>query len=434
MLSTSAWTIDDWNASDDELLLLLGVGDEAHLDEHRRHVGADEHAERRLLNRARAHRHALAQRALDRLRQHRGLLDVAGLRHLPEDDFDVARAAAEDRQRFAFAPGDALRLVAVLVEAQVEDLGACRRAAHRRVGVQADEQVRLVVVGERRALVEADRLIAVARQDDAHAQPRLERRLQPARHAQRHVLFERAARSARAVFVAAVAGVDDDRAHAARRREVEQRRRQSGDGVGGAGAACRRAGVAGAVGRLRDDVDDDAGRRRDRPAGPRCGTSRSAARDRSTMDGGAVAGANALNEVGRRRGWQRGVECVGLEAGRRSRLPSCAIVCGVGGATSSVSRASAPCGSTSPATRGTRRSPTMTSRDGLRSSSRVPSDGASARGDEVDRHEPGRARRVRARAGSEIEPAADRGKALTRRQHDRLARAVTVRPPARRLL
>src|SRR6478736_3077135 len=38
-----------------QLRFLIGVGQIADLDERRRHVGADEHAERRLLNRARAH-------------------------------------------------------------------------------------------------------------------------------------------------------------------------------------------------------------------------------------------------------------------------------------------------------------------------------------------------------------------------------------------
>ncbi len=124
------------------------------------------------------------------------------------------------------APGDPLRLIAVLLEAQVEDLGAGRRRADRGVGVQADEEVRLVVVGERRALVEVDGRIGVARQDHAHAQPRLERRLEPPRDAERHVLFERAAGAVRAVFGAAVAGIDDDRADAASRREIEERRRR----------------------------------------------------------------------------------------------------------------------------------------------------------------------------------------------------------------
>ncbi len=104
-----------------------------------------------------------------------GLLDVARLRHLPEDDLDVARAAAEDRQRLALALRHALRLVAVVVEAQIEHFGAGCRRPHRRVRVQAEEDVRLVVVGDGRALVEADRFVAIARQDDADAEPRLER-------------------------------------------------------------------------------------------------------------------------------------------------------------------------------------------------------------------------------------------------------------------
>ena len=178
-----------------ELLLLGRVGDEAHLDQHGRHVGADEHAERRLLNRARAHRHALAQRGFDRLGERRGLLDVARLRHLPEDHFDVARPAAEDRQRLALAARDALRLVAVLVEAQVEHLGARQPRPHRRVGVQADEEIRLVVVRDRRALVESHRRSPSRVRITRTPSRAFERGLQPPRDAQRDVLFERAAGS-----------------------------------------------------------------------------------------------------------------------------------------------------------------------------------------------------------------------------------------------
>jgi hypothetical protein len=139
---------------------------------------------------------------------------VAGLRHLPEDDVDVASAAAEDRQRLALALRHALRLCAVVAEAEIEDFRAGRRAAHRGVGVQADEQVRLVVIGHGGALVEADGLIGVAREDDARAQAGLDGRLQPPRDAERHVLFERALRSACTVFIASMAGVDHDGAHA----------------------------------------------------------------------------------------------------------------------------------------------------------------------------------------------------------------------------
>src|SRR4029453_8371549 len=94
-----------------ELLFLFWVGDEAHFDEHGWHVGADEHAERGLLNRPRTHRHARAQAAFDQPGEQRRLLDVARLRHLPEDDFDIARASAKYRQCFSFALRNALRFI-----------------------------------------------------------------------------------------------------------------------------------------------------------------------------------------------------------------------------------------------------------------------------------------------------------------------------------
>ena len=77
-----------------------------------------------------------------------------------------------------------LGLVAVLRQAQEEDLGAADARPQRRVRVQAEEQVGLVVVGERRALIERDGLIAFAREQHADAEPRLERRLQPSRDRQ----------------------------------------------------------------------------------------------------------------------------------------------------------------------------------------------------------------------------------------------------------
>ena len=205
---------------------------------------------------------------------------------------------------------DPLRLVAVLLEAQVEDLGAGRRRAHRGVGVEADEEVRLVVVGERRALVEADGGVAVARQDHAHAEPGLERRLQPPRDAQRHVLFERAAGAVRAVFGAAVARIDDDGADAAGRREIEERRGRRRRGQrcdrwrGWRGRRRRRGG------RQRDDVDDDPSGRLDRRVGPRSGTTRIA--DRGRGPGSRCRrGCSESGPARRRR--QRGIERFGLE-------------------------------------------------------------------------------------------------------------------------
>ena len=138
---------------------------------------------RRLLKGTRTHRHALPQRRLDDLRERGRFIDVARLRHFPGRELDVTRAAAENRQRLAVAMRPPLRRIAVFVETEIEDLAPPAERAHRRVGVQADEEVSLVVVRQRGALVEADRRVAVAGQDHAHAEPGLERRLQPPRHA-----------------------------------------------------------------------------------------------------------------------------------------------------------------------------------------------------------------------------------------------------------
>ena len=200
-----------------EQLLFVGVRDEAELDQHRRHVGADEHAERRLLDRPRAHLHARPQRLLDQAGDHRRLLEVLELRHLPEHHLDGAIAAGRRRQHRAFHLGDAPGLGAVAVEAEEEDLGAGRLLAHRGVQVQADEQIGLVVVGEGGALVEIDGAVVLARQQRAHAEPRLERALEQAGDGQRDVLLEGPGGAAGAgpadafdVDVAAVSGIDDD--------------------------------------------------------------------------------------------------------------------------------------------------------------------------------------------------------------------------------
>ena len=69
MASKSAWTTRFLNSSDVELRFLLRVAEERHLDEHRRHVRRDEHAERRLLDRVRAHLDAPPQFLLDEHRR-----------------------------------------------------------------------------------------------------------------------------------------------------------------------------------------------------------------------------------------------------------------------------------------------------------------------------------------------------------------------------
>ena len=107
-------------------------------------------------------------------------------------------------------PGD------VPLDAGVEHLGPGGRGPHGSVRVDADEQIGLVVVGERCAGVERHGGIAVAREEDARAESRLERRLDAPRNRERDVLLERPLRPGRARLGSAVARIDHDRAQARR--------------------------------------------------------------------------------------------------------------------------------------------------------------------------------------------------------------------------
>ena len=91
-----------------------------------------------------------------------------------EHELDVARAAAEGRHALGAAGGRVRR--PRHVERGVEDRRAGRRSPQRRVGVQADEQVGLVVVRDRGALVERHVAVVVARQQHADAEPRFDAR------------------------------------------------------------------------------------------------------------------------------------------------------------------------------------------------------------------------------------------------------------------
>src|SRR4029078_4835075 len=59
-------------------------------------------------------------------------------------------------------------------------------------------------------------------QDSAEPKPAFERGLQSSGDAQRHLLLERPARSFRAVFIAAMPGVDDDGPPRAGWREIDE--------------------------------------------------------------------------------------------------------------------------------------------------------------------------------------------------------------------
>src|SRR4029453_11148814 len=143
----------------------------------------------------------------------------------------------------------ALRLLAVLLEAQIEHLGASHRRTQRCVGVHADEQIRFVVVRNRCTLIQTDSLIPLAREDDADPETPFERSLQFPCNGHRDVLLERPAGSACAVLIAAVPRVDDDRPHAGR-CEISQRRWLFG-------WLCGLWWCWRCFGGLRDDINDD---------------------------------------------------------------------------------------------------------------------------------------------------------------------------------
>ena len=115
-----------------------------------------------------------------------------------------------------------------------EDGGAGGRSPDRGVRVQADEEIRLVVVRERRTIVERDVPVVVSRQQDADAETSLDDALDAARDGERQILFLRPLRAAHAVVFAAVAGIDRDRSdrrggRRQRGRHVRRRLRRGRD-------------------------------------------------------------------------------------------------------------------------------------------------------------------------------------------------------------
>ena len=152
---------------------------------------------------------------------------MARLREIPRNQLDVAQPAAERRQTFHAARRLGRRRAPV--ERRIENRRAGRRLPQRRVDVQAQEQIRLVVVRDRRALVERDVAVIVSREQDADAEPCLDDPFRAARDGERQILFLRALCAPCPFIVAAVAGIDRDRAdrrdrHAERRRQLRRRR------------------------------------------------------------------------------------------------------------------------------------------------------------------------------------------------------------------
>ena len=153
------------------------------------------------------------------------------MRHLPRNHVDLPDAAARHRQVASVTVGDLAGLLAVLVDAEVVHLGARHDVAQCRVRVQADEEVRAVVVGNGGPSVEGDDGVAAASEDNADTQQAFQQRAQPQCDAQRDVLLHGPFRSVRAFIRAAVARVDDDGANLRGEAEVGNRDRVARGGV-----------------------------------------------------------------------------------------------------------------------------------------------------------------------------------------------------------
>src|SRR6185503_13235156 len=154
--------------------LLLRVADEGDLHQHGRHPRPHQDPERRLLDAAPLAPRDLGQLLVDAGGQGRGLLEVLRLGHVPQDEGQVGRrprrAAATRDDLASFAAGQPAALfVAGLVGEEI-DLAPARAARGAGVGVDGDEQVRLVVVREGRAVVEGDLLVLVAGEEGLDAE------------------------------------------------------------------------------------------------------------------------------------------------------------------------------------------------------------------------------------------------------------------------
>ena len=179
----------------------------------RGHRRPDEDAERRLLDAAVRRVGDGVHLDLDRLGELARLLQVRALRQVPEDEVEVrvaglGRGARGGAVRRVLAAGDFLGDLVRGLEREVVRLGALGRGRARRVGVDREKEVRLLVVRDRGPVVERQQQVGVARQDGAAGERLRQRRDDPLRDLERGVLLEEPARPDRSGFRAAVAGVD----------------------------------------------------------------------------------------------------------------------------------------------------------------------------------------------------------------------------------
>ena len=202
-----AWATRRLEFTAGELLFLFGIAQIAELDEDGRHVRRRQHAQRRPAGGPHIERHAALELLLQRAREDRGLIDVADLRLVPQHHFDVAGAAAEDRHALRH---ELLARPGLVGKGRHQNRCARRARFGRGVRVQTDEEIGLVVVGDRRAVVERHVPVIVAREQDAKTEPSFEQGLHAPRHGQGQVLFEQTLRAFRALVRSAVARVDGD--------------------------------------------------------------------------------------------------------------------------------------------------------------------------------------------------------------------------------
>ena len=193
-----------------QLRLLIRVGEKPHLHQHSRHVGADQHPERCLLEPARAHRDPEAELVGHGQGPAGRLVPVAQLRQLPRYDVEDPRAAADHRHWLAGEPG------------RLAHFGAGGRFADRRIRVEADEQIRPVVVGDGRPLVKCHGGVGGSGQHDPESQLTLDQIPQPTCDGERDLLLQGAVGSTGAGIVTAVTRVDRDRADGSWWRKIGQ--------------------------------------------------------------------------------------------------------------------------------------------------------------------------------------------------------------------
>ena len=210
-----------------------------------------------------------------------------------------ARSRAARRRR----PGGARRAVGPLRGViERRDVDGCAGAGRPRRGirVEAEEEIGLVVVGDRGPLVERHEPVVVAREKYADAEARLDQRLEAARDRQRQVLLDNPLGAPGARVLPAMARIDGDRPERrgclAEDWQVGRRRRRGRRG--------------GRFGDRRHQVD---GQPRGVPGGLGRGAHQSEARAELDRQRRGVGHADRLHEALRQHHRHRHVEQVGLE-------------------------------------------------------------------------------------------------------------------------